>query len=156
MKLNLRGIYIVANYEGFESKPYLCPAGVPTIGYGTTRYKNGKKVTLNDPEITQEAAYSILLYFMDKVADQIRKVLTVELNDNQFSALCSLVYNIGLGNFKKSSVLKLVNANPNSPKIGDAIKLWNKATVNGKKQVLAGLVKRRESEANLYFLTFNK
>lgn len=151
MRLHRSGINIVIEFEGFRSKPYLCPANVPTIGYGSTRYKNGRKVTLNDPEITQEAAFDLLLFYMDKCANEVKKLLTVELNDYQFSSLVSFVYNIGIGNFKTSSVLREVNKDPNSPKMMDYFLRWNKITVNGKKVLSNGLLRRRKAEADLYF-----
>lgn len=142
------------HFEGFRSRPYLCPANKPTIGYGTTRYKNGRKVTLNDPQITQEAAYDLLVYFMDKCGQDIKLLLKHELNDYQFSALCSFVYNIGITQFKTSSVLRLINENPNNTAIRDRFLRWNKITIDGKKVFLQGLYNRRIAEADLYFKEF--
>jgi len=153
MLINRKGLNIIIDSEGFRSEPYLCPANIPTIGYGTTRYTNGKKVTLNDEPISEEQAFEMLKYHTDKVGEQLKKAIKVELTLNQFSALVSFVYNIGMFNFLKSSVYKAINRNPNDPEIADLLKRWNKTTVNGKKVVLNGLVKRREKESNLYFLT---
>lgn len=154
MRLHRLGINIVMHFESFRSRPYLCPANKPTIGYGSRRYKNGRKVTLSDPQITQEAAYDLLVFFMDKCGEDIKKCLKVDLNDYQFSALVSFVYNIGITQFKTSSVLKLVNENPNNPAIRERFMRWNKITIDGKKVVSNGLINRRKAEADLYFKEF--
>ena len=153
LKVNRRGLNIIIESEVFRSKPYLCPANKPTIGYGTTIYPNGKKVTLNDTPINQEQAFKMLVFHCDKIGEQIKKLITKQLRDNQFSSLVSLVYNIGIGNFKKSSALKAINVNPNDIKIADYIQRWNKITKDGKKVTLQGLINRRKKEAELYFLT---
>lgn len=154
MRLHRLGINIVMNFEGFRSRPYLCQAGKPTIGYGSRRYKNGRKVSLNDPQITQEAAYDLLLHHMDKCAEDVRNCLEYDLNDYKFSALVSFVYNIGITNFKTSSVLRMVNKNADNPFLRERFLRWNKVTIDGKKVFSQGLYNRRLAEADLFFKEF--
>ena len=125
-------------------KPYKCPAGVPTIGYGNTFYENGSKVKLTDPLITKEKAQSILRASMDYFEKQVDALVVDSINQNQFDALVDFAY---IGNLKSSTLLKKVNKNPNDPTIREEFMKW--VFAGGKK--LNGLVKRRESEADLYF-----
>ena len=140
-------INLVKQFEGFYSKPYLCPSQVPTIGYGSILYENGKKVTLNDPAITEERAIELMRWELNKKAIEVDAMTTDAINQYQFDALVSFAYNCGSGALKGSTLLKRVNANPNDPTIKDAFLMWVKA--DGK--TLKGLVNRRNAEANLYF-----
>lgn len=151
MKTNDAGIAIIKRWEGFRPKPYLCPAGIPTIGYGTTVYPNGRKVTLQDKAITEQVADQYLRIYIQRLELQIAAALLVTLSDNRFSALVSFAYNVGIGALRKSTLLKVINAAPGAPGIRDEFMKWTKATVNGKKVVLPGLVSRRRDEADLYF-----
>jgi lysozyme len=146
MKVNTEGYALIKKFEGCKLKAYRCPANVLTIGYGNTFYENGDKVKEGDV-ITQERAESLAKFVIDQFAVTIAPFILQPLNDNQFSACVSLAYNIGTGNFKKSSVFKKLNINPNDATIADSFRLWNK----GGGKVLAGLVKRREAEIQLYF-----
>jgi lysozyme len=127
-------------------KGYLCPAGVPTIGIGTTIYPDGTKVTLNDI-ITKEYAYACLANDLHKIESFLNKVVITEINQNMFDSLISLVYNIGEPRFKKSTLLRLVNENICDPFIEDAFLMWK--LVKGKPS--DGLIRRRKAEAWLYF-----
>jgi lysozyme len=151
MKTNEAGVALIKKWESFRAKPYICPAGIPTIGYGTTMYPNGKKVTMQDKPITEQVADMYLRQHLERIELQTSVALQVQLSDNRFSALVSFVYNLGIGAFRKSTLLKVVNAAPGSPGIRVEFMKWTKATVNGKKVELAGLVSRRKSEADLYF-----
>lgn len=146
MKVNTEGYALIKKFEGCKLKAYRCPANVLTIGYGNTFYENGDKVKEGDV-ITQQRAESLAKFVIDQFAVTIAPFILQPLNDNQFSACVSLAYNIGTGNFKKSSVFKKLNINPNDATIADSFRLWNK----GGGKVLAGLVKRREAEIQLYF-----
>ena len=146
MIVSKNGLDIIKEFESFRAKPYLCPSGIPTIGYGSTYYPDGKKVTLQDKEITEQKAFKILEFIANKdFGSNINKVVKVPLNQNQFDALVSFVYNIGSGNFEKSTLLKKVNQ---SDFIGASLEFekWNKA--NGK--ILNGLTKRRLAEKELF------
>jgi len=147
MKLNNAGYLLITEFEGFSAKPYLCPAKIPTIGYGNTYYPDGKRVTLLDKEITKVQAFEIFKAVADRFASKVSKLVTSPLNQNQFNALVSLAYNIGTGNFASSTLLKKVNANHNDKSIGLELKKWNKVN----KKEVAGLTRRRNYEANIYF-----
>jgi lysozyme len=147
MKLNSEGYKLITKHEGLVLKPYLCPAKVPTIGYGNTYYEDGKKVTLLDQPITKERAFEMFKEIADRFAKAVSQSVTSDINQNQFNALVSFAYNVGVANFKKSTLLKLVNANPNDPNIKNEFMKWKKA--NG--VVLNGLIKRRNDESNYYF-----
>jgi len=146
MKVNSEGYALIKKFEGCRLKAYLCPANVWTIGYGNTFYENGMKVKDGDV-ITQQRAEELAKFIIDQFAVTIEPFIQKPLTDNQFSACVSLAYNIGTSGFKRSSVFKKLNINPNDPTIADSFKLWNK----GGGKVLAGLVKRREAEIALYF-----
>ena len=146
MKLNQKGIDLMHQFEGCKLEAYLCPAKVWTIGWGNTYYESGRKVKQGD-KVSQERADRLFEYIVDSFAIQVRSTLKVNLNENQFSALVSFAYNVGIANLKSSTLLKKVNINQQEPTIFDEFLRWNKA--GGK--VLAGLTRRRQAEANLYF-----
>jgi len=141
MKTSDKGIGLIKRFEGLRLKAYLCPAGKPTIGYGHT-----KDVKLGDV-ITEEEAEQLLLEDLIVVENEINKH-NLDINQNQFDALVSFVYNVGVGNFRTSTLLKKIKTDPNDKTIANEFKRW--VYSNGKK--LPGLVKRREEEAKLYFL----
>lgn len=147
MKLNNSGYLLITEFEGFSAKPYLCPAKIPTIGFGNTYYPDGKRVTLLDKEITKVQAFEIFKSVADGFGSAVSKLVTTPLNQNQFNALVSLAYNIGTGNFASSTLLKKVNKNHNDRSIALEFKKWNKVN----KKEVAGLTKRRIYEANIYF-----
>lgn len=147
MRTSNKGLDLIKKYEGFRSKPYLCPANVPTIGYGATYYPNGNKVRMSDPPISEGYAENLLKEMLARYEDGVDRYVQVNLNQNQFDALVSFAYNLGLGALKSSTLLKRVNANPNDADIAYQFSRWNKA--GGR--ALAGLTKRRKDEADLYF-----
>jgi lysozyme len=146
-KLGKKGFEVIKSFEGFESKPYLCSAGVATIGWGSTRYADGSKVKLTDQAITQAQADELFLLTLTQYELDVDAFCRDDISQNQFDALTSFCYNCGAKNLKSSTLLKKVNKNPNDPTIKAEFLKWNKAS--GK--VLKGLVRRREAEANLYF-----
>lgn len=137
---------LIKKYEGFRAKPYKCPADVPTIGYGSTYYLDGRKVTLSDPAISEPEAERLLSLVVGKFAQQVDEI-GLCLNQNQFDAVVSFCYNVGIGAFKSSTLLKRIKADKCDPDIAYQFSRWNKA--GG--QVLNGLSKRRKEEAELYF-----
>jgi lysozyme len=147
MKLDNKGYMLICEFEGFSSKPYLCPAKLATIGYGNTFYKDGTKVTMLDKEITKSEAFEMFKDIADKFAKRVSNCVTSPLNQNQFNSLVSFTYNVGVANFMNSTLLKRVNANHNDPDIRTQFLRWDK--VGTKK--LSGLTKRRKIEANTYF-----
>ena len=126
MRLNKEGYEALHQREGLRLKPYLDTKGVPTIAIGNTYYENGKAVTMQDKALTKEEAMHLGNLTADKFALQISKLITSNVNQNQFNALVSLAYNIGITGFKNSTVLRLLNINPNDIKIADAIAMWRK------------------------------
>lgn len=140
-------IDLVKSFEGFFSKPYLCPANVPTIGYGTILYPNGDKVTLQDFPIDEKKAIELMRWELNQKAKEVDAMTTDAVNQRQFDALVSFAYNCGSGALKGSTLLKRVNFNPQDLSIVDAFLMWTKA--DGK--TLNGLVRRRKAEAKLYF-----
>jgi lysozyme len=146
-KTSSKGIELIKSFEGFFSKPYLCPANVVTIGYGTTRYPNGKKVTLNDSPITEAVAIEYLKDSLIKFERDVDAFCRDDINQNQFDAIVSFCYNVGSSALKSSTLLKKLNVNPNDPNLVQEFAKWNK----GGGKILKGLVRRRKAEANLYF-----
>ena len=142
-----KGIDLIKSFEGFYAKPYMCPASVPTIGYGTTRYPNGNKVTLKDVSITEQQGVEYLMHDLKTFEKYVDSYCRDDVNQNQFDALVSFCYNLGPNNLKSSTLLKKVNLNPSDPSILNEFLKWNK----GGGRVLKGLTKRRQAESNLYF-----
>jgi lysozyme len=141
------GIDLVKSHEGFSSKPYMCPASVCTIGYGTTRYPNGNKISLTDPHITEVKALEYLIFDMKAFERNVDAYCRDDINQNQFDALVSFCYNVGPNALKSSTLLKKVNINPSDPTIANEFAKWNK----GGGRVLKGLIRRRKEEYELYF-----
>lgn len=135
---------IIKRHEGLQLKAYLCPAGVPTIGYGTTRYKDGRVVCLGD-EITETQAEEELLDHIKPIQWHIRQLVKIPLTPNQEAALVSFIYNVGIGNFRTSTLLKVLNTG-RIEKAADEFGKW----VFAKGKRLNGLVKRRLEEKSLF------
>ena len=139
MKVSQECIDLVKFFEGFEPKAYLCPANVWTIGYGRT--KNVKEGDV----VNEMQAERDLLEELEEFGEQVLNTVQVPLLQNQFDALTSWTYNLGVGNLQSSTLLKELNSRKYIA-AGKEILRWNKA--GGK--VLAGLTRRRESEARLW------
>lgn len=141
MKMKVSEICLskIKDFEGFSATAYRCPAGVLTIGYGHT-----KNVALG-MTITEDAANALLLQDLRPCEDEVN--LLCPLTQGQFDALCSLAFNIGLGNFRKSTLRGMVASNRFDKKIASEFMKWK---FSGKK-VLAGLVARRKWEARRYY-----
>lgn len=146
-KLNQTGYDLIKQFEGLVLKPYLCSANVPTIGYGNTFYENGVKVKMSDAQITKQRAEELLKINADRFASKVANLLKKEVTQNQFNALVSFAYNVGSGALASSTLLKLVNINPNDGNIAKEFLKWNKS--GGK--IIDGLTKRRMKESALYF-----
>ena len=141
-----KGIPLIKRFEGLKLRAYVCPAGLNTIGYGSTYYEDGSKVKLGDV-ITIDRADKLLFNTVSEFEKQVDTVVTSAINANQLGALTSFAFNVGMGNFRRSTLLRLVNANPNNPAIRTEFMKWTRAN----NQVLKGLVTRRQAEADLYF-----
>lgn len=147
MKLNNAGYLLICKFEGLSLIPYLCPAKIPTIGYGNCYYPNGKKVTMKDKAITKQEAFELFKFIADKFALKVSELIKSNVNQNQFNALVSFAYNIGVNGLAKSTLLKKVNFNPDDLTIKNEFLKWNKA---GGKEI-KGLTIRREQESDLYY-----
>ena len=147
MKLNNAGYLLITKFEGLSLTPYLCPAKIPTIGYGNTYYPNGRKVMMQDKAITKAEAFEMFKFIADKFAVKVDELVKSNVNQNQFNALVSFAYNIGVNGLAKSTLLKKVNFNPDDLTIKDEFLKWNKA---GGKEI-KGLTNRREEESQIYY-----
>jgi lysozyme len=130
--------------EGRKLKAYLCPVGVWTIGYGDTGPDVVKGLV-----ITKEEAEERFEKRLVEFEGYVNKWVKVVINQNQFDALVSLVYNVGPANFKASTLLRLLNLT-HYEGAADQFLRWNKGRVNGKLVVLNGLTIRREKERKLF------
>ncbi len=142
---------LIKKWEGFRAKPYYCSAGVATIGYGTTVYPSGERVNITDRAISVEMATNCLTWHIDRKVNNplLRLINREKLTQNQYDALVSFVYNVGIGAFEKSTLRRLILENPNNPDIEQEFLKWCKA--KGKR--VEGLYSRRVDEAELYFST---
>ena len=142
---------IIAEFEGFRSDPYLCPAGIPTIGYGATYYPDGRKVQLSDPSVTEAQGRELLASMVEK---DFWGVLSTtipywgEMNDNQRSALTSFGYNLGARFYGSPgfSTISAVLTDRAWSEVPGALMLY----VNPGTAYEAGLRRRRTAEAELW------
>lgn len=150
------GLKLIAEFEGLPKKnpldAYWDKYGkVWTIGYGATHYLDGSPVKQGDKLKSKEEALELLREMTKQYEENVYKLVTHPINMYQADALTSFAYNCGVGNLKKSTLLKKVNKNDMDPTIRDEFAKWNKS--GG--QVLAGLTRRRKAEADLYFTPCN-
>ena len=145
MRLDLAA-ELCRRFEGFRSKPYICPAGVPTIGYGSTYYADGRKVDLADPPMTKEEADALLHYeLLHTYAPGVMRMCPGLIsNERRFNAVVDFVYNLGIGRLQTSTLRRKINAQD-----WDAAKEQLMLWVRGGGKVLPGLVKRRQAECAL-------
>lgn len=141
MKPSQTCVELVKKFEGFRDTAYLCPAGVWTIGYGTT-----ENVCQGDM-ITKQEAQDALMDDLIEASDAIDKLVTVPLTQEQYDALTSFIYNAGRDAFRKSTMLRLLNTGDYEG-AAEQFPRWNKA--GGR--VLAGLARRREAERQVFEL----
>lgn len=133
-------------FEGLYLRPYLCPAGVPTIGYGATFYENGVKVSMKDKPISKERAEALLLWHLQHgFLPGVMKLCPQVDTPARLGALLDFAFNLGLGNLKASTLRKRVNQG-NWLDAQVQVMKWNKA--GGK--VLRGLTIRRTAEKELF------
>jgi len=148
-----RIVEFISSFEGFEAKPYIDIAGHATIGYGATYYQDGRKVTMQDAPITLQCALNLKEFHIEETEKVVRRLVKSNINQNQFDALVSWVYNLGKENLRTSTMLKKINANPNDPSIKASWVQWNKARDPKTKElkVSNGLTRRRNEEIRIYF-----
>ena len=144
MKVSSKGLELIKEFEGFSSVAYLCSAKKATIGYGNTFWEDGTPVKIGD-QISKERAETLLKHVVDNFSVAVEVDIKIEVTQNQFDALVSLAYNIGLGAFKNSTLLRQLNCG-NFVGASQEFLRWNKS--NGKP--LLGLTRRREREKLLF------
>ena len=133
---------LVREFEGFSATPYLCPAGVPTIGYGATRYADGVRVSLADRPISRDTAEALMLSLLP-VPAVIQLCPGID-NEGRLAALVDFAYNLGIGNLRASALCRRVNAGEWDLVPGELMR-W----VRAGGRVLPGLVRRRAAESAL-------
>ncbi|MCU4389894.1 lysozyme [Acinetobacter courvalinii] len=144
MKTSSVGINLISSFEDLKLEAYLCPAGVWTIGFGTTVYPDGKKVKKGDT-CTAAKAKEYFAHDLSRFEAAVNQAVTVSITQNQFDALVSLTYNIGETALKKSTLLAKLNK-CDIKGAAEQFAVWNK----GGGQVLKGLVRRRAAERVLF------
>lgn len=159
MKTNNAGKDLIKFYEGLPKAnkdkkypPYICPAGYPTLGFGSRYKADGKEVTMKDDAVTLAEANALLDVTLSTYEKAVTRNVKVKLTQNQFDALVSFVYNLGEANFKSSTLLKRINSGDFDGAAKQFL-VWNKARVRGTMVAMPGLTKRRASEMNLFLST---
>lgn len=146
MTTGKNGILLIEEFEGFRAKAYKDAVGLPTIGFGTLIDSAEEKHLLTET-ISKEQAEVLLRKELAMIEKKFTIMTTSKVNQNQYDALVSFAYNLGIYNLKSSTLLKKVNANPADVTIRKEFAKW----VNAGGKVLPGLVRRRQAEADLYF-----
>lgn len=144
MRTSLAGIAEIARHEGFKPYMYNDQAGYPTIGYGH-KVKPGESFT----RISEAEARALLIQDVGTAEDAVNAAVTVSLNQAQFDALVSLVYNIGVGAFRTSTLLRKLNAGDYASAQQQFL-AWRKVRIGGTLTDSAGLINRRTAEAALF------
>ena len=145
MKTNAAALEIITAFEGFSAEPYQCPAGVWTIGYGSTRAPGGSPVTASAKPLTETQAMGWMRHELGRTEYDVARLIDAPLTDNQFGALVSFTYNLGSGNLAASTLRQRLNRGDHAGAAGEFPK-WRLA--GGR--VLRGLVRRRAAERALF------
>jgi lysozyme len=143
MQVSDNGVDLIKYFEGFQATAYLCPANVPTIGYGHT--KSVTRADVGVKFVTEATASEMLTDDLAEFAEQVEAAVTVPLNQDQFDALCSFTYNLGAQSLNASTLLSRLNAGAYDA-VPDQLVRW----IHGGGKVLQGLVNRRTAEAKLW------
>ncbi len=139
------GLDLIKQFESFRAAPYLCPAGVPTIGYGCTVYEDGNEVTLDDDPITEAQADTMLRAILGRYEAAVQRYVQVDVDQWQFDALVSFAYNVGNEALRGSTLLRLLNGGDVAGAANQFLR-WDKA--GGR--TLPGLTRRRQAERRLF------
>jgi len=134
-------------FEGYRAKPYLCPANVATIGYGSTYYADGRKVTLEDASMDEPTARALLMFELEHtyLPGTLRNCPILATDERKCNAIVDFCYNLGTGRLQTSTLKRKINAQ-DWEGAKEQLQLWNK----GGGKVLAGLKKRRDAECALF------
>ncbi len=144
MKVSQQIIDFIKSKEKYAAKPYTCSAGRLTIGYGHVIQPDESMKF-----VTKERAEKILAEDIGKIEEQLAKVMDIPLKQNQYDAIVSLVFNIGVNAFHRSTALKRIKSGDLSL-VPDEMRRWDKINVNGKKVVSEGLKQRRQEESKIF------
>ena len=140
MKTSNKGIDLIKKHEGFRSKAYRCSANVLTIGFGHT-------LNVKSTDVIDKAQAEVFLRQDVEFAEKEVNRHNLNINQNQFDALVSFVFNLGVGNFARSTLLRKIKSDPNDPTIRKEFERW----IYAGGEILNGLVRRRKEESDLYF-----
>lgn len=145
MKLELAAA-LCRQFEGYRAKPYLCPANVATIGYGSTYYADGRKVTLEDAPMSEPDARALLMYELQHtyLPGALRHCPSLIADERKCNAIVDFCYNLGIGRLQTSTLKRKINAG-DWEGAKEQLMLWTR----GGGKVLPGLVRRREAEKAL-------
>ena len=145
--ISQESVDLIKHFEGLRLTPYLCSAGVPTIGYGSTFYEDGRKVSLQDPPITKERAEELLQFTLNRqfIPAALRQCPVLVAHEKKLGAIVSFVYNLGAGRLQSSTLRRKINAEEWDAASNELLK-WNK----GGGKVLKGLDLRRKAERALF------
>ena len=144
-KTNEEGVELVTQFEGFSDTVYTDSSGIPTIGFGSCFTPRGIRVNSDHRDITFEEGVQYLEYGLRTCERSIKSLIKTPLTSNQFSALSSFIYNIGSGNFQRSTMRMKLNRGDYK---GACNEFWKWRRAGGK--ILKGLVRRREAERRLF------
>jgi len=145
--MNKIAIALIKRFEGCRLKPYLCPAGIATIGYGSTRYPDGRRVTMQDEPISEEKAEVFLYYIVTRITYSIFKLCPILLTEDRGkqASIIDFVYNLGTGNLKASTLRRRINEG-NWDEAAHELRKW----IYGGGRRLRGLIIRRNVEARFF------
>lgn len=152
MKISSKGINLICEFEGYSNVAYKDIAGIYTIGYGIIKYPDGKPV-LKDDKCTKEQALEWLNFEVEQKCrrfNMILKEIDLKLNQNQYDALCSFFYNVGIGKCEKGSSMGDAIHSKNTSNIANSFLIYCKYTKLGIKLTSKGLLKRRMAEKELF------
>ena len=146
MNISSNGVSLIEKFEGFRPTMYKDAVGLPTIGYGTL-IQNADQQWLMTATITADQGEVLLRTSVAPIETMLNSVLPASANQNQFDALISFAYNLGINALRGSTLLAKAKINPADPSIAAEFAKW----VHAGTEVLPGLVARRQAESNLYF-----
>ena len=143
--INDKGLDLIKSFEGFSSDPYKCVAGIWTIGFGSIYGEDNKRVTPDHPPVTESRATELMQRDLGSIEYKVSKLVKVPVTPNQFSAICSFVYNVGSGAFQRSTARMKLNREDYQGCADEFLK-WKYAN----KKVIPGLLRRRYAERDLF------
>jgi lysozyme len=157
MTLSKEGEALIKNFEGLRLNAYRDSAGMWTIGYGSTRYHDGRAVKPDDKLLNELQADALFKNTLGQYINAVNQFVKVSLLQSQFDALVSFTYNEGIGALQKSTLLHKLNVGDYEG-VSDQFLVWNKVTnpSTGEKVILDALVKRRAKERQLFLSNITK